>query len=179
MSDLRNQVRKYSEETLPEGVIKARPRISYVMLESMLRLVGWGYSDNEFCFFTWSGKMVKEYLRADARSPHFPGSGEESAWGGPVQLRKNKKRNPGFDKQAIAKAAAFRSESSFHLELEKRSHRIRQVSQNRKSAKQRRRRSAYSFKQVERKRATGSSLPLLCPAHLDSYFPFDLTTKKP
>lgn len=42
---------------------------------------------------------------------------------------------PGFDKQAIAKAAAFISESSFHLELEKRSHRIRQVSQNSKSAK--------------------------------------------
>lgn len=31
---------KDSEERLPEGVIKARPRISYVMLESMLRLVG-------------------------------------------------------------------------------------------------------------------------------------------
>jgi len=40
------------------------------MLESMLRLVGGGYSDNEFCLFLYlERKRVKEYLRADARSP--------------------------------------------------------------------------------------------------------------
>ena len=43
--------------------------------------------------------------------------------------------DPSLNKQAIAKAAAFRSESSFGVGKEKRSHRIRQVSQNRTSAK--------------------------------------------
>ncbi|KAJ6288087.1 hypothetical protein OIU78_014739 [Salix suchowensis] len=41
--------------------------------------------------------MVKEYLRADARSPCFPTPGERGRirmGGGPVQLRKNKKRKP-------------------------------------------------------------------------------------